>query len=59
MRAQVNTVYFSVSGLPIKGSLTIRAAYDVASPERVSIKYLDSSLVGGPPASARLWHTAR
>ncbi|GIM12285.1 hypothetical protein Vretimale_15651 [Volvox reticuliferus] len=41
----VNRIEFSVSGLSaIKGSLTIRANYQVASEQRVGITYLDSAL---------------
>ncbi|GLI69278.1 hypothetical protein VaNZ11_013854 [Volvox africanus] len=41
----VNRIEFSVSGLSaIKGSLTIRATYQVDSEQRVAITYLDSAL---------------
>ncbi|KAG2442449.1 hypothetical protein HXX76_002535 [Chlamydomonas incerta] len=42
----VNRIEFCVSGLSsLRGSLTIRANYGVASPQRVDISYLDSALV--------------
>ena len=42
---QVNTVEFSVSGLGmLRGSLTIKAAYTRASPTRVDIDFLESTL---------------
>lgn len=41
----VNRIAFSVSGLSsLRGALTIRARYSVASERRVDIEYLDSAL---------------
>jgi hypothetical protein len=40
-------VQFSVAGLGmLSGSLTVKASYEVASDERVDIKFIESTLVG-------------
>jgi hypothetical protein len=44
---QLNVVQFSVAGLGmLSGSLTVKASYEVASDERVDIKFIESTLVG-------------
>jgi hypothetical protein len=46
---QLNVVQFSVAGLGmLSGSLTVKASYEVASDERVDIKFIESTLVGDP-----------
>eukprot|EP00882_Tetradesmus_deserticola_P026128 GHRQ01028767.1.p1 GENE.GHRQ01028767.1~~GHRQ01028767.1.p1 ORF type:complete len:146 (+),score=13.17 GHRQ01028767.1:185-622(+) len=45
---QLNVVQFSVAGLGmLTGSLTVKASYEVASDERVAIKFIESTLVRG------------
>ncbi|WIA18878.1 hypothetical protein OEZ85_003551 [Tetradesmus obliquus] len=42
----LNVVQFSVAGLGmLSGSLTVKASYEVASDDRVSIKFIESTLV--------------
>jgi hypothetical protein len=43
---QLNVVYFKVAGLGLlSGNLSIKASYAVESPQRVSIKFIESTLV--------------
>lgn len=43
---QLNVVYFRVAGLGLfNGSLSIKASYEVESEQRVSIKFIESTLV--------------
>jgi PAP_fibrillin len=43
---QLNVVHFNVAGLGMfSGSLTVRAAYEVVSDSRVSIRFLESTMV--------------
>jgi hypothetical protein len=44
--SQLNVVQFSVAGLGmLSGSLTVKASYEVASDQRVDIKFIESTLV--------------
>lgn len=46
MLPQLNVVQFSVAGLGmLSGSLTVKASYEVASDDRVDIKFIESTLV--------------
>lgn len=43
---QLNVVYFKVAGLGLlSGNLSIKASYAVESEQRVSIKFIESTLV--------------